>query len=88
MADVLTGEYLNDENCIQSVILESELIVVVREKLYIHLWISIFWYMLLLCGGVERISPSLRTQFCMLEREDYFTFCYILVVLDLYARMC
>ena len=42
MADVLTGEYLDSENCIQSVVLESELTVVVKEKLCIHPWISIF----------------------------------------------
>ena len=32
MADVLTGKHFNGENCIQSVILESELTVVVRKS--------------------------------------------------------
>ena len=41
MADMITGEYLDGENCIQSVILESKLTVVVKEKLHIHPWISI-----------------------------------------------
>ena len=56
MADVLTSEYFDAENRIQSVILESELTMVVREKLCIHPWISIFYRVLLLYGGVERIS--------------------------------
>ena len=55
MAEVLTGEYFDGENRIQSVILESELTMVVREKLCIHPWISIFKHVVLLCGGVERI---------------------------------
>ena len=42
MAEVLTGEYIDGEYHIQSVTLESELTMVVREKLCIHPWISIF----------------------------------------------
>ena len=55
IAEVLTGEYFDGENRIQSVILESKLTVVVREKLCIYPWISIFKRAVLLCGGVERI---------------------------------
>ena len=63
MAEVLTSEYFDAENRIHSVILESELTVVVREKLCIHPWISIFYRVLLLYGGVERIS-LLLSIFC------------------------
>ena len=56
MAEVLTSEYFDAENRIQSVILGSELTMVVREKLFLHPWISIFYRVLLLYGGVERIS--------------------------------
>ena len=42
MGDMLTGEYFDGDNFIQGVILESELTVVVREKLCLHPWISIF----------------------------------------------
>ena len=42
IAKVLTGKYFDSENQIWSVILESQLTVVVREKLCIHSWISIF----------------------------------------------
>ena len=39
MAEVLTSDYSDCENHIQSVILKSELTMVVREKLCIHPWI-------------------------------------------------
>ena len=42
MAEVLTDEYFNGENHIQSVILDGKLSVVIKEKLCIHPWISIF----------------------------------------------
>ena len=42
MADMITGEYLDSENCIQSVILESELTVVVKAKLHMYTPLDLF----------------------------------------------
>ena len=50
---MLTGEYIDGENCIGSVISESELTMVVREKLCIHLWISISLFSNAYCCFVE-----------------------------------
>ena len=63
MAEVLTSEYLDVENHIQSVILESKLTMVVREKLYLPLWIPIFEGASSCYGRVEKISP-LSSRFC------------------------
>ena len=63
MAEVLTSEYLDVENHIQSVILESELTMVVREKLCLPPWIPIFEGASSRYGRVEKISP-LSSGFC------------------------
>ena len=63
MAEVLTSEYFDGENRIQSVILESELTVVVREKLCLPPWIPIFEGASSRYGRAEKISP-LSSGFC------------------------
>ena len=63
MAEVLTSEYFDGENRIRSVILESELTVVVRAKVCLPPWIPIFEGASSRCGRAEKIS-SLSSGFC------------------------